>query len=444
MMRQQNEENIAAILEYPFDFDSYIQENLRKIDDLDERRFAKTVLLEGLGEIIKCMEKKYQELEDRIYKEIEIKEYQYETVTTVIKKEYFDPVNMTLFPVISEEMEKAYIREAVSLEKGIYLGTVFLKADESKGRQFLKEGIFRGYFLWKEEKRKALFKVYRARRYRDQIEQLYKVFQDNRIPWETIHTGMLDKFYDVFLAGFEDETYEAEEKEEWIGALGEADICWGEFKPFIYYGMIPLWNIERIRFDSTDFMLPCVDGKYYEHEFLLPDKNNRDGYLIDSNEDILEIRHEKGKIVMKSKKETFENWQALHIVQKETIRSLHYTEPFLTNHRRDSFFKRIQEKNRIRLMTKTDLFRRIMELDVREYIEIEGYEICDDVEGEFPIEGMNWFVQDELFPMGSRRKLVLKFREKNKGNYLNDSMMRYVISQMQTEIGEYQCVGVME
>lgn len=46
--------------------------------------------------------------------------------------------------------------------------------------------------------------------------------------------------------------------------------------------------------------------------------------------------------------------------------------------------------------------------------------------------------------MGSRRKLVLKFREKNKGNYLNDSMMRYVISQMQTEIGEYQCVGVME
>ncbi len=57
MMRQQNEENIAAILEYPFDFDRYIQENLRKIDDLDERRFAKAALLEGLGEIIKCMEK---------------------------------------------------------------------------------------------------------------------------------------------------------------------------------------------------------------------------------------------------------------------------------------------------------------------------------------------------------------------------------------------------
>lgn len=443
-MRQQDEENTAAILEYPFDYDRYIQESLRKIDDLDERRFAKTVLLEGLGEVIKCMEKKYQELEKRVYEEIEIKEYRYETVTTVIKKEHFDPVNMTLFPVISEEMEKEYIKEAASPEKGVYLGTVFLKTDEAKGRQFLEEGIFRGHFLFGEEKKKALFKIYRTEQYRNQIELLYKVFQDNRIPWETIHTGMLDKFYDVFLIGFEDETYEGEEKEEWTGALGEADICWGEFKPFICYGMMPLWNIERIYFDSTDFMLPCIDGIYYEHEFILPDGNCGDGYLIDPNEDILEIRHEKGKIIIKSKKETFENWQALHIVQKETIRSLHYTEPFLTNHRKDSFFKRMQEKNRIKLMTKTDLFRRIMELDIREYIEIDGYEICDDAVKNFQTEGMNWFVQEELFPMGSRKKLILKFKEKNKGHYLNDSMVRYVVSQIQMEINEYQCVGAIE
>ena len=43
------EENLSAILEYPFDFDRYIAEQLREIDDLDERIFAKKVLMEGLG-----------------------------------------------------------------------------------------------------------------------------------------------------------------------------------------------------------------------------------------------------------------------------------------------------------------------------------------------------------------------------------------------------------
>ena len=32
-----------------FDYDKYIQERLREIDDLDERREAKVLLAEGLG-----------------------------------------------------------------------------------------------------------------------------------------------------------------------------------------------------------------------------------------------------------------------------------------------------------------------------------------------------------------------------------------------------------
>lgn len=36
------EENLSAILEYPFDFDRYIAEQLREIDDLDERILQKS------------------------------------------------------------------------------------------------------------------------------------------------------------------------------------------------------------------------------------------------------------------------------------------------------------------------------------------------------------------------------------------------------------------
>lgn len=69
------------------------------------------------------------------------------------------------------------------------------------------------------------------------------------------------------------------------------------------------------------------------------------------------------------------------------------------------------------------------------------YEIIENGE-EYPAqESMNWFVRDELFPMEGRKVLLLTFQEKEPGNYLNDSMVWFVISKLQTEINEYRCVG---
>lgn len=93
-------------------------------------------------------------------------------------------------------------------------------------------------------------------------------------------------------------------------------------------------------------------------------------------------------------------------------------------------------------MTKHDLFRRIMELDIEDYMEVTGYQILEDAQA-FPMEeGMNWFIRDELFPMDQRKLLVLEFKEKRPGYFLNKGIIKFVISQMQLEISEYRCVGV--
>lgn len=427
-MEQWNGNNQSAIMEYPFDLEQYIEERIREIDDLDERRFAKTALLEGLGKIARCMEEKYKRLERRIYDELETAGNRYETVTTVIKREHYDPTNPTLFPVDEEDLDAKERFARLSSETERYAGTVFLQADEKTAVRFLQEGSFPGVLPGEEEK-SVVFHVRRAERYRQQVEQLYQIFQDNHILWTTLHMGFLDKFFDLFVEMPE------------TGQFQDAKINFGEYQESVILGMIPLWNMEFIRFDSATFMMPCLDGICYEHEFSLRDREKADGYLIRANEDILEIRHEEGKIIIKSEKETFEGWQALHIVQKETERSLGYDFPILSNHKKDSFFKRISEKTGVQLLTKTDLFRRIMELDIGEYIEVAGYEICDHA-GEFPAqEGMNPFVLDELFPMEGRKVLLLKFVEKKPGHYLSDSMVRFATSQIQMEIGEYRCVG---
>ena len=46
-MKQWKDNNLSALMEYPFDFGRFIEERIREIDDLDERRFAKKILAQG-------------------------------------------------------------------------------------------------------------------------------------------------------------------------------------------------------------------------------------------------------------------------------------------------------------------------------------------------------------------------------------------------------------
>lgn len=432
-MRDRVEKNLSAVMEYPLNFERYIEMRLKEIDDLDERRQAKEVLWDGLGKIIHCMEKKYQELERRVYKETEVPVGCYEVISTIIRKEDYDPTNETLFPVCLEDLQEETEGWEIA-ENGIYIGTIFLKADEKTARKFENAGDFSGTY-GEESVRKAIFHVRRAQRYRDRVELLYHAFRDNHVSWETVHSGYLDKFYDVFM--------ESIGQLDMLAELACIKVNYGEYGEFIRQDIIPLWNVEQISFDSTDFMLPCIDGIYYEHEFDIRDADPKDGYLVVANIDILEIRHEEGKILMKTKEETFEDWQALRIVQKQTEKSLDYIAPLLSNHRKDSYFRRISGETPARLLTKADLFRRVAELDIGEYIEMTGYKLCNNVADYPKEEGMDWFVEDGLFPMESRRVLVLEFAEKSSGHYLNDSMVRFAVSRIQLEVEEYRCVGVI-
>ena len=435
-MKEQKNNQKSSIQEYPFDFDRYIAEQLREIEDLDERRFAKTVLVEGLGAMIRQTEQKYKALEERIYQEMEIPGSHYGIVSTIVKREHYDPMNATLFPVMEVDLTPEKYGEFSDTQDYLYVETVYLEADNRRCEEFELHGSFEGKIRIGEEVQKTQCYIRRAARYRDAMEQLYQIFLDNHIPWKTVNTAYLDKFYDICIP--------KPEGAEWGGKveLAEAiDICFEGYEDVVRQGVIPLWNIEPVTFNSMNFMVPCVDGIYYEHEFLIGEENRKDGYLIQSREEIMEIRHEKERIMIRSTCESFQKWIAYRIVQGEMVRSLDYDAPFMTNYRKDTFIRRYANKTGMYLLTKTDLFRRIMEMDIGDYIEVEDYEIREHG-ADCPMqESMNWFVRDELFPMESRKVLLLKFRAKNRDDYLNDSMVRFVVSQIQMDISEYRCVG---
>lgn len=433
-MKKWKENNLSGIEEYPFDFERYIEERLREIDDLDERAFAKEVLLKGLGKAIQLTEEKYQALEHRIYEELELPGSQYEIVTTIIRREHYDAINRTLFPVIEEDLQEKKLAKRMTTEKEIYAGTVFLRITETELIDWKQERRFSA--LWEKEgaKEEVTVRVRPAKRYREEVEHLYQMFQDNSIAWETVHVGYLERFFDVFV--------DRNVLPESVVALSELNVQWGEAAGYVEERIMPLWNIERLRFDSEKFKEATIDGCYYSHEIKIKNWAKADGYLIEKNDDILEIRHEKKKIIVKSPQEEFRNWKVLHITQEETARSLDYQEVLLTNHKRDTFIGRLAAGSNTRLMTKADIFRRIMDLDIREYIKVVGYEICETLSGIPIVEGMNWFIQGGLIPVNHRRVLVLQFETARPDHYLTDSMINFAVSQLQMEMMEYYLVGV--
>lgn len=418
------DKNTNHMFDYPFDFERYIEERIREIEDLEERRFAKALLQEGLGKSILSTEERYHALEQRIYDETRIPDNCYEIATTVIEKSCFDPSNDTLYPVCPIDLEEEELRIRLSGETERYVETVFLELSEQELQLVKKEGGF----------------LRPALRYRELVEQLYQIFGDNSVTWNTVNMAYLDKFFDVFL-----KTDSSAEQPSGESSSTQEDplLKWGGA---VRHGMIPLWNVEKIIFESVSFMTPCPDGNSFEHEFISKKKIKqegvqKEGYLIQKNDDIMEIRHEKDRIILCSAKSTFYNWVAYRIIQEGPFCSSGYSYPVLANRKRDSFLRRYALKQQRTLMTKVDLFRRITELEIGDYLEVVDYKICEAERSCPYIEGMNWFVRDTLFPLETRKVLQFFFREKNPGYYLNDAIARYVISQLQLEISEYRCAA---
>ena len=85
--------------EKTFDYRNYIQSRLKEIDDLDERREARELLLNSLAHIFEWTEAKYAELEQRIQDELKLPWQYYNVFMTVIIRGDYDAINPFWHPV---------------------------------------------------------------------------------------------------------------------------------------------------------------------------------------------------------------------------------------------------------------------------------------------------------------------------------------------------------
>ena len=150
---------------------------------------------------------------------------------------------------------------------------------------------------------------------------------------------------------------------------------------------------------------------------------------------------------MKSRKEELGEVKLYLLHQQEVNSSYGYTAPVLSNKRQDSLATRYLQKAGRFIQTPAELQRKVRELSGDFEIELLNYTIFDEVREEGLKADMNDCLGNSLFPQDKRNILLFTFGWKKEGGlpeYLQESWLRYLLSQLQLEYLEYQCRGVWE
>lgn len=427
------------LFDYPFDFAQYVERSLREFDNDEERKFAKAVLQEGLLSIIEANESRYKRLETRVLNEIVNESGKYAIRMTVIKREDYDPINRTLYPVLESDRKALQIADAPWEKLKEALPTpaavLFIEADDAFCAALrAQDPLLTGKLITDHGEIPARFRLRRSALHRNRIADLYACFHCNRVPWSTLNTALLDKFFELRL-----EAVEGDLPDE--ARVREIRVDYGAYQDYIREDFLPLWNLQKVFFNSNDYPMPCIDGINYEHEFPMETFGVFDGYLIEAREEIVDIRLESAKLIVVTPREAFNRWAAYRVINDTPSRSLGYTHPVVSNAKKSSFIKAFMEKNAAGMRTKADLVRRIHELDVEEYIDFHSFALIERAAGDEASESMDWFMQDELTDCQARRILLLRFIAKQPDHYLSDAMMRFVVSTLQRDFSEYRCMG---
>jgi hypothetical protein len=407
--------------EKTFDYRNYIQSRLKEIDDLDERREARELLLNSLAHIFEWTEAKYAELEQRIQDELKLPWQYYNVFMTIIKRGDYDAINPFWHPVCVEDVSPAPKTE---------YRTVFLMADEGGFREFLAQGTVEG--VDESDGHHIRFRIRTCERYGERMKTLYLLFAGNHIPWQTVHMGYAERFFDLV-------------PEEDVLAGKTIRFLWGKWEKYVHEDMLLLWNIERFMMQSQEYRHPCLDEVVYEHIYYLgSDRDEMDGYLVETNDDILSVRFEENKILIKTQQETLEDVFLYRLYQGAQGSSYGYHFPVLSNCKKDNLAVRYLQETGNFIQTPMELYRKIEELSAGYPVRVTGYEITDHVEGAV-IEGdMNRDIGVQIFSNDKRKILLFRFHREavTQDAYLYESQIRYILSQLQLEFLEYRCMGV--
>lgn len=414
-----------------FQLDRYINERLLEIGDEEERKVLKELMKETLVPFYQQTEDAYKELEKRLLASKEEKRERFELITGIMNRNCVDITEEAMVPmnygdIYDQTVDTEEMKESLNNGNAYTVMHVFFQMNYELIKQLEREErIYQGIIYTDEEEYPASFTVSRNQSYLKQISELYQVFEENGIEWKTVCSPYLYKYFDVKVIRTEC-PMNAE--------IRSMTVDFDEYQKYAQYNLIPMWNIRILEERSSAYPSFSIDRIHYEHSIYKERLGRNRDYLVDGKnikvwnkfqlDDDMHIICDSDKPV---------RWKLVEFNYEAYQKDYEY--PVFSNYQSEA------DKHRI-IHTYGEARRYIKGLGYEKYMELEEivpiYKYSKKDRNTYSVDD---FMEDEIRMSEQRPCMLFQFRPINSGYYLNEDIMSYLVSRIQWQLPEYDCIG---
>jgi len=425
------------------DMRRYISQTLDSMKTITQKDMLRDIMENIFIPLYDHTEDHYAKLEHRVKDELPFITEPYVIWTTLLERENANGGCPYLFPMLSEDLHRPEIDlkdlgERLKNEREIRLDTVFVQADYFLCKEIEdNREIFEGTLKCEGGDLRIGVRLRLSKRYSSCIQQLYKLFMFNGIPWQTVNTAYTFKMFDVMLVRIDLEGKELE------GVANSYRATYGKYDKYMKQELVPVWNISRLRIESEDFPLAALDKVNYEYVFDLEQEGAEHGYLADwDSADISAVRKEQNTLIVTSPQQKKLAWDMYKIVRRIDYATDFFSYELLNNAREDDFSARMVAYYGTVIKTSAELRRLLEGYEASKHFRFESLQV---VQGEIAGDTyeVNNFLKDEVRDIAVSKSLLLRFKPLKQESYILRDLMSFLVSQVQLVYPEFHCVGVL-
>ena len=411
------------------DFKNYVEQKLLEIEDLNDRRAMRGIMQEILIPLHQTVQENNARLEAQIIKEEDTWNQQFEIVCGIAERGKYDVTDKKMKPMLERDLKEPEISfeqvcNAIANKTELYLFSVFIKADYLKLAKLAKENIeFHGNIVTEEGEYPAVFQLKPSKEYITKMKELYQAFTANGVKWNTPCSVYLNKMFDVYLISGEMVDGES---------VREISVDFGEYASCIKYNTFPIWNIRKIKEKTSYFPVPCEGGKQYEHKIYRERFNQCDCLAVHEHAEITNLYKKDGDLVIVCEEPEITDWELVCFLQENAC---YYEEPLFTN--------KMNSWGNYAVRTMAELRKFIKNLGYESYVKLIEVEKTSEHVRTQDTYLMDSFLKDELFFAGESMTLLFQFQAETADNYLNRDILSYIMTRVQWEYPQFQCIGML-
>ncbi|MCI9355639.1 MAG: hypothetical protein HFE58_12765 [Firmicutes bacterium] len=417
-----------------------IQQRLKHISNLDERRMFRKELEDVYTHIVDYNMDMYDKLEKRIYNEIDDPLEKFYIYTTILDRKDIDPISEFFHPILEEETQELFdlseITEKLNAGEKVILTSIFLKCDALTFQEILKsEKEYKSFIQTDKSKYEVKVTLQQTTRYSGEIEKIYHIFQMNGSQWNTINCPYAYRFADIVL---QTDTVIGNDEN-----ITEITVDLEEYEKYKVLNHIPVWNIKHITLSDKSFPMPAKDRINFEHIVSIEEEGTENGYMADlGNTDFEYLKRYQNNVVIVSHYEKQNQWSFVKIENNTNLKDRQkFTYEILSNKRELGFAGRFASVKSLVIRTKGEIARLMQCYETAKDLTFKEVEILEQYKKVQQTSDCNHFIDENIRVDRFKKIMLIKFEAHNKEDYLILDKMSFIVSEIQILFPEYHCIG---